>query len=217
MIRLTNLHYFFAIFFIALSTAFCLQAQDTTATEKLNSKKISFGYQMEFGMLVNVEEEYTNTYYYPPNNHIYDFSFHNAFMLKFKNYAGIGIGAGFDLYQTAYILPVYLSLQGKLMPKKKISPILFAQTGYGFYPRKDDPTDPSAQYYYRYTYNGGYHYGYGLGMQIEFKSAASWYMKFGMQGQLYQENEIYVQPEYDQLTERKYDKKRFVIRTGVMF
>jgi len=190
------------------------EMEDATPEKKKNS--LHFRYQMETGVILSPEKE-PAVYYYQNISRV-NFSFQNAGILYWKSWLGLGAGAGIDLYESAYIIPLCFTLQGKMMPKRKVSPIYFLKSGYGLDPREDKREgEPTSGYYSDYIYEGGLYYGLGLGMLADFRSNGSWYVKFGLQSQKYSESYTYNYPENYNKTERKYTKKRFLLRTGIMF
>ena len=123
----------------------------------------------------------------------------------------IGVGVGMDRLLTfrETFIPLYIRFQTELL-KKRITPYLFGDIGYGF--KVADRLDNTSYYKY-YNRNGGLYMTLGAGVHIYTKGPLSYMLGIGYRRH-YNETK-YGYPSYDSSYKQTY--QRLVVSWGLTF
>lgn len=129
---------------------------------------------------------------------------------KFNPYLAVGVGVGIDWYTLSRVYPIFADVRGSLLPKSSVTPIYFAQAGYGFGGSRSD-----YRWLADYTAHGGFMASTGVGMQVYINNRTAWLVELGYKMQ--QVRDRYTDAWSTSTHDRNQLYRRLVVRTGITF
>jgi len=200
---------FSAAILLALICCFShLQAQNDVSANSVayHSTVSGIGFQTELGFLITAEKLDEER----------GLSIRQTASKNLGGLIGLGVGLGYDQYDTQNILPAFIQLKADLIPNKKYSPFLSGQGGYGVSISADETNEFLNE---SFEFGGGTYFQLGGGLMIRTKDNLSWIISLSYVNQSSSRIRTFTEPVTNgRLTiEESFTNNRVAVRVGFIF
>lgn len=196
---------------LLLNLAFCLnhvQAQydEDAGSVAYHSTVSGIAFQTELGYLFKAEKGEQNR----------GLSIRQSVSKNLSEFFSVGLGLGYDQYDSQNILPAFVQLKADLVPNERFCPFLSGQGGLGISITADETNELLQE---SYEYDGGAYYQLGGGLMIHSRENISWIISLAYINQSHSRIRSYNDPvENGALrVEESYTDNRIAVRVGFVF